>query len=92
MCYRAAELFTSHFPNLSTNFSNYISVSIMHIIKPPIPYNFITLFNILIMLPDVCLGMHFIVTDLSFLADVIMNAFLMTNITYAVSVTNLCDF
>ena len=51
--YSAAIILTSTFTNLSATLSNSMSIIIMPIMKPPIPYNFITLFNPILSFPVV---------------------------------------
>ena len=74
-CSCVAAMLTSTSPDLLVNFSKSISIFIIHIMKPPLPYNFITLFKLLLSCHDVRLGMWSAVTKLAFFADIITNKF-----------------
>ena len=91
-CSYATSMLCFTFPNMSASLSNSITISITLIMKPPLTYNFITLFNILLSYTCVRLFMCLMVTNLSFLADMIINVFLLLNITSTVSVKNVCKF
>ena len=86
-----AAIFTSTCTNKYINLLNSMPISITHITRTTLPYNFNTPIKILLRSPSVWLGMCLTVTNLSFLDDVIMNEFPLTNIISDASVTNLCS-
>ena len=90
MCYHYDEMLNFTFQNISATFSNSTPISITCIMKPPLLYNFINLFKLLLVYTAVQHGNWSVVMNLSFLVDVIMNAFILKSITFGVSVTNLC--
>ena len=85
-------MLTSTLPKSFTTFLNYMSVSITCITKPPCTYNFVALFKLLLCFPVVWLDIFLIVTNFMFIANVISNAILLTNIKSAVIIKMYVTF
>ena len=74
-------MFTYTLTNFYATCLNSMYISITCITRTPCPYNFTSLFKALLIWYAIWLSTYSMVTNLGFLADVVINAVLFTNIT-----------